>query len=228
MADADRPYEEAGKLIEARRKELGLAQKEFAAKVGTTQHSISNWERGESWPRKPEDRRKLGELGVDVQQINAIISRIKGLHARASEEPANYGVARPVIGAASCGPFLAAAPDEFDAAGVLRTRPVLPEMTKDPQAFWVVASGESMIDVGIQDGDEVLVEKSVKPKSGDIALVCVDDEATIKRWIDRGKTVVLQSENKDVPDREMTKADFTRRHGRAARVAGWDPPFRRR
>ncbi len=40
--------------------------------------------------------------------------------------------------------------------------------------------GESMVDAGIYDGDFVVVDKSLAPRSGDVAVCFIDGEFTIK------------------------------------------------
>lgn len=46
--------------------------------------------------------------------------------------------------------------------------------------FFVTIQGQSMIDVGLLPGDKVVVDRSRKPKVGDIVLAVVDQEFTIK------------------------------------------------
>ncbi len=46
--------------------------------------------------------------------------------------------------------------------------------------YFVRASGHSMTDVGIKDGDLLVVDKSEKPAHGDIVIAAVDGEFTVK------------------------------------------------
>ncbi|MEN4892550.1 translesion error-prone DNA polymerase V autoproteolytic subunit [Erwinia billingiae] len=46
--------------------------------------------------------------------------------------------------------------------------------------YFVRASGNSMTDAGIKDGDLMVVDKSEKPSHGDIVIAAVDGEFTVK------------------------------------------------
>jgi len=61
--------------------------------------------------------------------------------------------------------------------------------------FFVRAKGNSMIGAGIFDGDLLVVDKSLTPKSGDIVIAVVDGDLTVKRLIKRGSNITLQPEN---------------------------------
>lgn len=62
--------------------------------------------------------------------------------------------------------------------------------------FMLTVSGESMINVGIHDGDFLLVRPSDSAKNGDIVVALVDgEEATVKRFWKDGKQILLKPEN---------------------------------
>lgn len=46
--------------------------------------------------------------------------------------------------------------------------------------FFVRASGESMRDAGIFDGDMLVVDRSIKPRDGHVVVAVVDGEFTVK------------------------------------------------
>ena len=69
--------------------------------------------------------------------------------------------------------------------------------------FFVRAKGSSMVGAGIFDGDLLVVDKSLAPKSGDIVIAAVDGELTVKRLIKRGATVTLKAENPDYREIEF-------------------------
>jgi DNA polymerase V len=46
--------------------------------------------------------------------------------------------------------------------------------------FFVTIQGQSMIDVGLMPGDKAVIDRSKKPKIGDIVLAVIDSEFTIK------------------------------------------------
>ena len=55
--------------------------------------------------------------------------------------------------------------------------------------------GNSMVGVGIFDGDTIIVDRSIEAKHNHIVLAIVDEEFTIKRLYKRGKVVRLLPEN---------------------------------
>lgn len=66
---------------------------------------------------------------------------------------------------------------------------------KDEQLFALRVKGQSMRDAGILPGDLLVVRRQESADNGDIVIAIVDDEATVKRFRKKGKTVVLQPEN---------------------------------
>jgi repressor LexA len=63
------------------------------------------------------------------------------------------------------------------------------------ESFLLKVKGESMKDAGILEGDHVLVKPQPDADSGEIVVALVDGEATVKRLLKKGRTVVLQPEN---------------------------------
>jgi SOS-response transcriptional repressor LexA len=50
---------------------------------------------------------------------------------------------------------------------------------------------DSMIDIGIMPGDEVLLQRGLEPKKGNIVIATLDSETTIKRYKKVGSRVLL-------------------------------------
>ena len=70
------------------------------------------------------------------------------------------------------------------------------ETDSDIQAdFALIAKGDSMINARIQNGDIVFVRSQPMVENGEIAAVCIDDEATLKRVYISEETVTLVAEN---------------------------------
>ena len=55
--------------------------------------------------------------------------------------------------------------------------------------------GESMINVGILDGDTIIVEECTSADNGDIVVALVDDSATVKTFYKEDGHIRLQPEN---------------------------------
>lgn len=54
-------------------------------------------------------------------------------------------------------------------------------LVKRPAAtFFVRVQGDSMIGAGIHDGDLLVVDRSLRPASGDVIIACVDGDFTVK------------------------------------------------
>lgn len=71
------------------------------------------------------------------------------------------------------------------------------ELIKNPAStFYARVSGVSMIDDGIDDGDLLVVDKSVEPHDGCLAVVYLDGEFTLKRFSNRGDHALLIPANK--------------------------------
>ena len=69
---------------------------------------------------------------------------------------------------------------------------------KDGEFFGLKVQGDSMIEAGINDGDTVIVKKSDTADNGKIVVALIDDhEAMLKRIRRKGKTVALESANRN-------------------------------
>ena len=67
--------------------------------------------------------------------------------------------------------------------------------------FLMKTSGDSMVDVGINDGDILVVDRSIEPKNRDIVIAILEGNLTVKRLIFKTNgLVVLKSENTSYKD----------------------------
>ncbi len=71
--------------------------------------------------------------------------------------------------------------------------------------FFVRASGDSMINAGINNSDILVVDRSLEPKHGDIIIAALNGELTVKRLYSKGKKVSLKPENPDYPAIDITE-----------------------
>ena len=56
------------------------------------------------------------------------------------------------------------------------------EVVRNEEAtFYARVSGESMQGAGLDDGDLLVIDRSMEPKNGKIAVCCIDGEFTVKR-----------------------------------------------
>ncbi len=57
------------------------------------------------------------------------------------------------------------------------------ELIKNPAStFYALVSGLSMVDEGINDGDLLVIDKSLEPHDGSLAVCYIDGEFTLKRF----------------------------------------------
>ena len=73
--------------------------------------------------------------------------------------------------------------------------PIPTEFMPNNEAFMLKVKGESMINAGIFDGDNVLVEKCNTARNGDMVVALVEDSATVKRFYKEKGHIRLQPEN---------------------------------
>ena len=73
----------------------------------------------------------------------------------------------------------------------------LPEtLLKKGEYFILNVEGDSMVEAGIFDGDQVVIRKANDANNGEIVVALIDNnEATLKRIFKRGQQVALQPEN---------------------------------
>ena len=98
----------------------------------------------------------------------------------------------PVLGSIAAGTPIEAIQNEV-------TRIPLPEnIEKNGEFFGLKVSGDSMIDAGIYDGDTVVIKKTETAENGKIVVALIDDhEAMLKRLRRKGKTIALESANRN-------------------------------
>ena len=76
--------------------------------------------------------------------------------------------------------------------------PLPVSLNKNDNFFGLKIQGDSMIEAGINDGDTVVIKKADKADNGQIVVALIDDyEAMLKRIRVKGKTVALESANKN-------------------------------
>ena len=73
--------------------------------------------------------------------------------------------------------------------------PIPSEYMPNEQSFMLKVKGESMINAGILDGDQVIVEKQSDARNGDIVVALLDDSATVKTFYREDGHIRLQPEN---------------------------------
>lgn len=76
--------------------------------------------------------------------------------------------------------------------------------------FYGRVTGDSMIEEGIDDGDILVIDRSLEPLNGDLAVCCIDGEFTVKRLkVERHRVLLLPSNRNYRPIEVREDDDFT-------------------
>ena len=71
--------------------------------------------------------------------------------------------------------------------------------------FFLISSGDSMKDAGIESGDLLIVDKSIVPTHGKIVIAAVNGELTVKRLSNIAGCIQLVAENKNYSPIDITE-----------------------
>ena len=73
--------------------------------------------------------------------------------------------------------------------------PIPADMLPNTETFLLRVKGDSMINMGIYDGDDLLVARQDTASNGEVIVALVDDSATVKRFYKENGHYRLQPEN---------------------------------
>ena len=180
----------ADRLREAR-KAKPYSQTEVSRMLGVTQQAVGKWETGRSTP-DPQTVARLAEI------LDTTADALLGLQQAPATAPAvgRNAFSRyteslvPVVGTVRAGYGALAFEEDYgkEYASV-----------KDPQNyFYLVVKGDSM-EPRISDGDLALVHRQNTLENGDLGVLVYgsDGEGTLKKYIQRGNSVILHPFNPD-------------------------------
>jgi DNA polymerase V len=79
-------------------------------------------------------------------------------------------------------------------------------LIKNPlSTFFVKVSGNSMVNAGINDGDILIVDKSITPANNQVVIGIINGEFTVKRVSKKGNKIFLLPENENYIPIEITE-----------------------
>ena len=172
-------FMEIAKLIRERRLELGLTMKQLGQKAGASESAVSRWEAGETDNMKRTNIVKV----ADALSISPL--------AFIGEDMATMKTVKiPIVGHVVAGTPIFAQENiegmveinEGDSKGVM---------------FALKAIGRSM-EPRIQEGDLLIIHKQDDVESGDMAVILINGEATVKQVKKQADGIMLIGFNQDV------------------------------
>lgn len=176
--------------------------------TGIPGSTFTDWKNGRSSPKSDKLRKIADFFGVSLDLL-------LGTDLGKSSEIAGYMSVKarkmvPIIG-------------EIRAGSPIITEETLlgrefADVDNVDDYFYLKVRGDSMKNCGIIDGSLVLFHKQSYAESGDIVACLVDgDSATIKRFVQEGRRVMLKPENTDYSPIKLSTDDF---ESGSARILG--------
>ncbi len=155
-------------------------QTNLTENLGVTSSTVSDWVSGKKYPR------------VDKMQA---IADLFGVPISALREEQN-GEIIPITGMVA---VFGTIPAGVPAFAEQYIEDYIPTVLKNPEEYFCLrVKGRSMINAGIPDGCRVLLHKQHTAENGSIIACRIDgSDATLKRFRQDGKNVILMPENPD-------------------------------
>ncbi|MGA9119912.1 MAG: S24 family peptidase [Bacteroidota bacterium] len=197
-----------GDRIREARENKGLDQNSLSAKVGVATRTLQRWEKGEQTPDGVALTSLAKLTGVQPSwlltgdgEMYPMLTRPENVYPLpGSNRRRTRLVDLPLISAVPAGKVATIFhPDYADDY-------VTVDDIKDPGAFALKVKGQSM-SPRIEDGDVVIVSPQQEPRSGDICVVRVDGEDTLKKVKFEGLYIHLIPLNPDFEPMTVKKKD---------------------
>jgi len=178
-------YKVVGRNIKKYRDAMGLSQDALAEKMGLTKKTISRYELGEHRFDMGRITQAAEALGIEKKKL------LKGTEAYLGLEPIETNIINmPILGFVPAGgPIMA----EENIVDYIQFPKILVKSEND---FCLKIHGDSMEDVGIDDGDLVLVHPQPVAENGQTVIARIDGEVTCKRFYRMNSKCKLEPANK--------------------------------
>ena len=187
-----------GDRIRQRRRALGMSADELGEQIGKNRATIYRYEKGdiENVPTPI-----IKDLAEALQTSIEYLMGWDGLTKTAGKAAFAATGTVPVMDGIAAGAPILARENIVD---------YMPVTTKNPEEYFaLIVRGDSMIGAGIPDGCKVLIHIQPTAENGQIVACRVNgDEATLKRFKQRGETVFLLPENPDYEPYIVPVVDF--------------------
>ncbi|MEG0366082.1 MAG: S24 family peptidase [Coprobacillus sp.] len=168
-------------ILKTKRKQLGLTMKEVAIACDVSEATVSRWESGDIGDMK---RSRISALANVLQISPSVIVGYADDEDIYTQINISY-MKVPLYGDISCGNGSFVDDNVIDYIAV-------PEegLNSNKEYFAQIASGDSMIDAGINDGDVIVFEKSNVIEDGKIGCFCIDDNVATCKKFKKGKAFI--------------------------------------
>ena len=176
-------------IIKSRRLELKLSQLDVARACGVSEATVSRWESGDIGDMK---RSRIASLSKILKLSPSVI--VGDLDEEVYSKIGLDFFRIPLFSSRICCGDGAFAEDD-----ILEYIPVPSKGMSSPDDYFCqIASGDSMKDAGIEDGDILVFEKTSQVHNGMIGAFCIDEnEAVCKKYKRIHNLIVLQPMNSD-------------------------------
>lgn len=181
--------------------EKGVKQTWLADKLNKSYNMLNSYVQNRRQPRI-EDLLKISRI-LDVNVADLLIKEkekpyklIESEITTVNEYDESYSSSEitkkvPLLGTVTCGSPIFAE-ENVEAQISVSVKLIKP----NNKYFLLRASGDSMNDTGINDGDLVLIRQQQTAQNGDTVVALIDDEATIKEFHHNGNVIVLKPRSK--------------------------------
>jgi repressor LexA len=179
-----------GATIRRLREETGLSQRALARKAGISSQYLCDIE--------------IGRTSPSLKSLEKIATALQLPPGRLLQTPDLFSsgvIEIPVLGRVPAGgPILA----EEVILGYLP----MPRKLASEDTFCLEVRGDSMQDMGIDDGDFVLVRVQPTAENGQVVIARVDGEVTCKRYYQLDRVVSLEPANRHFRPLKMATGDI--------------------
>lgn len=172
-----------------------IEQMELAEQLGFKSSSaVSEWEKGVRIPNVGilSDIAEIFKVSID-DLMNEDLSDTSVFYRKK-----NYTKRIPLIGRVAAGTPILAEENIEDYFNI--------DKSLDAD-FALRVKGDSMIDAEIYNDNIAFIKKQEDLENGEIGVILIDDEATLKRFYKNDGSVILQPENKNYNPIILTKGD---------------------
>ena len=173
-------------LIRDYKEKTGFSDSEIARRCGVSRSTVMRWANGDIQRVSSETMQRLSTLlGYNIE------TELKGM---------DISMKLPVLGYVKAGYDLLCEENWLGEEEVS-----LADRKKGD--YYLRVSGDSMVGCGIMDGSLVLVQKTSSLNNGDIAVILIGEEVTVKKVLFKNGLLILEAANPNTPGRIFTQQE---------------------